>query len=201
MPNDRRTGRQSKIERLPEDLQQRINALLADGSWTYQRIIEVLQGQMPDGVYLTRSNLSAHWKKRVEPMLENRRAMREAFLLEEEVDKEGQVDMARVLNFKLMSIATQIAHKIEEMVVKATLDDELFIDEELMNSLVGLTKTLKGLEQAGRVNQQREQHIAQEAAQNARQQAAQIIDKAAKDTPKGISREAAAAIKQSILGV
>ena len=199
--DERRAGRQSKIEQLPEDLKERINELLADGSWTYQGIIDALKDQLPRDVHLTRQNLSGYWRKRVRPMLENRAAMREAFALEEELDKEGQVDMARLLNNKLMLVAAQIAQKLEEQVTQANIDGDLVIDEELTECVEGLVRTLKGLEQAGRVNQQREQYIATQAAEKAKKQAAKVIDQAVKSDIKGLSKEAANAIKRGILGI
>lgn len=192
----RKAGRQSKIEKLPKALQDEINKLLQDGAWTYQRIIEALEGQLPEGVSLTQQNLSDHWKKRLRPLLENEQAMREALQLQSTMSKDTQIDLAAAVNNKLMTMCMQIATRMDEHITQAMLDDDLYVDKDLLEQFGSLVLSLKGLEQAGRVNQQREEALRKAE----REKAVAVVQKVAKQS-KGLSKETVAEIRRGILGI
>lgn len=190
----RRAGKQSKIEKLPKGLQEEINKLLRSGEWTYQRIIEAIREDLPCGVELTTQNLSTHWQKRVRPLLENEQAMREALKIQEEMDKNEQVDLSRFLNARLLQISTQLTLKMQEKISLADIDGVLEIDKELLHNVEILTNTLKSLEQSARVNQQREAALQQKE----RERAVKVVSEVLK-TSKGFSREMMETLKRELL--
>ena len=188
--NDKTTrGRRSKIQMLPEDVKQELDAMLRDGRLQQQEVLDLINqaienAGLSDDQKLSRSGLN-RYATRMEEIGAKIRQARE---------------VAEVWTAKLGTAPTSDVGKLlQDMVRTLAFDTSMAMSEgdEPMEpkALSQLALAIQRVEQAAMTSHKREKEIRTAFAE----EAADTAEKVAKQA--GLTSEAAATIRREILGI
>ena len=182
-------GRRSKIQLLPEDVKQQLDAMLRDGRLQQQDILDLINQRiahagLPDDQKLSRSGLN-RYASRMEEVGARIRQARE---------------VAEVWTAKLGTAPTSDVGKLlQDMVRTLAFDTSMAMSEgdDPMEpkALSQLALAIQRVEQAAMTSHKREKEIRTAFAE----EAADTAEKVAKQA--GLTSEAAATIRREILGI
>ena len=176
--------RKSAIEQLPEAVQEQVHRLIREGR-TVDEITAKLDELNQD---VSRSSVG-RYKQRYEKQLERyREAQNVAGIWVEELGQDQKSDVGRLLAEMLKTIAFRTMADMGEDEGNPSPMDLHF-----------LARTIKDLEQSGKISADRIFKVRQEIAKEEREKAADQAVEAVKAS--GMSGESAEAIRASILGV
>ena len=182
-------GRRSKIDLLPEEIKQQLNAMLRDGRLQQQEILDIVnaeieQSGLQDDAKLSKSGLN-RYASRMESVGAKIRQARE---------------VAEVWTAKLGDAPTsEVGKLLQEVVRTMAFDTTTALSESgepvPPKALSQLALAIQRVEQAAMASHKREQEIRQVFAAEAAD-AAEIIAK-----QQGLTRDGVKAIKEQILGI
>lgn len=182
-------GRKSSIDCLPKELRQKLLSLLKNPAVTQIEITELINREAGESV-VSKSSVN-RYAIRMQKQIEKTKQAREvAETYINELGGETQNKMGKVLNEQIRLIAYDLISDIEEMKQSGKVAPSLIVD-----LVFKVSRGLKNLEEAEKLNADRADKIRKEA-----------LDKAADKTEKtlkkeGLSKEAILQIKKDILGL
>ena len=181
----------SAVDRLPEDLRKRLIELLQDPSVTQLAITDIINAEA-GGQVVSKSSVNRYAQRMERFTQKNRQAkeVAEVFLAQQGMDS-GNV-IGKVLNEQLRLLVFDLIGEIEEL----RTDGEKPVDTKVLAEVImKVSRGLKELEQAEKLNAERSESI----RQNALADAAKTVEQTAK--AKGLSAETIDFFKRSILGL
>ncbi len=200
----KRRGVQGKISRLPQELRERIDAMLADESVSFGEIIDALEAELPEGVQINKDNLSHRWQSVIEPALRSQQEFMQALKGSQELlDAEDSIDVSRVLADRLKQMLLQLEMAIQKEISAAQLAGDFLPDEDLLARVKSLVSSAQKLESASKITQERAQKIREQARKEAvkgtKKQAARQVEQVC--AQQGLGTEAKEAILRGIFGI
>jgi hypothetical protein len=182
-------GSRSAIDKLPPDLRQRLIELLQDPNVTHQAVADIINAEAGDSV-TSRSAVNRYAQKMARWSEKNRQAREVAEAYSAAVDTRNT--MGKVLNEQIRMLAFDLMTDLEDL----RNDPDKALNSGAMSALIlNLSKSVKELEQAEKLNAERAASIRQEALA----EAAKAMEQTAKE--KGLSADTIDLFKRKILGL
>jgi len=184
-------GQRSNIEKLPEELRLRLIGLLQDPTCTQQAVVDIINEEAGKPV-VSLSSVNRYSQKMARWAEKNRQAREVAEAYSAAGDTRNT--MGKVLNEQIRMLAFDLMTDIEDL--KNSPDPDKAISSGAMSALIlNLSKSVKELEQAEKLNAERAASIRQEALA----EAAKAMEQTAKE--KGLSADTIDLFKRKILGL
>jgi len=182
-------GRVSSINKLPENLRKDLIKLLSDPSVTQAEVTELINLQAGEAV-ISKSAVN-RYAVRMQRQIEKTRQAREvadAYL--EKMSGNTSNKLGKVVNQQIRLMAFDLVMQVEKLKEKEELDPKVIID-----LISRISKGLKELEQAEKINADRSDSIRKEALADA----VRVIEAQSEDG--GISKKTFDLIKKELLGL
>lgn len=184
-------GRTSTVEKLPEDILQKLQSLLRDPRVSQfdatARINAILEEQGHKTVSKSAVNRYAQKMERVGAKLKESREVAKMYIDRLGEDQSG--DVGKLVNEMIRTMVFDITLKMQG----ESIDPEMA--PEIAKMIKNLSLSMQQLENAATINAKREEQIRKRAAL----EAAEAMETAAKS--QGLTSEAVQAIKNQILGI
>ncbi len=182
-------GRKSNIDKLPDELREKLRELLNNSSVTQAEIVEVINEKAGEPVLSTSS--VNRYALRMQKQIEKTKQARE--VAEAYMNKMGgntRNQLGKVVNEQIRLMSFELMTDIEELKENGETDPGLVID-----LIYKVSRGLKELEQAEKLNAERESDIRKEALNEAAATAEKQLKK------EGLSNDSIIRIKKEILGI
>ena len=182
-------GQKSAIDRLPEDLRNRLLEMLANPAITQTEIVDVINEEAGEPL-VSKSSLNRYAQRMKRFAEKNRQAKEVADAYIEKFGAEGRNKLGKVVNEQIRLAAFDLISEIDD------LKDEGKIAPELITDIIfKVSRGLKDLETAEKLNAERESEIRSRTLS----EAAEVVEKTAKS--KGLTPSTVDLIKREILGL
>lgn len=180
----------SAAERLPEDLRRRLLELLQDPAVTQQAVADIINAEAGELV-ISKSAVNRYAKKMERFAEKNRQARQVAEAYLERTGGDTRNQLGKVVNEQIRLMAFDLIGEIEDM-----KENGQAVDIDTLTDLIfKVSKGLKELEQAEKLNAERSEAIRKAALADA----AEAVEATAKTD--GLSTETVDRIKKQILGL
>lgn len=180
----------SAVERLPDDLRKRLIELLQDPAVTQQAVADIINSEAGDLV-VSKSSVNRYAMKMERFAEKNRQARQVAEAYLERTGGDTRNQLGKVVNEQIRLMAFDLIGEIEDM-----RENGQTVDIDTLTDLIyKVSKGLKELEQAEKLNAERADSIRKAALADA----AEAVETAAK--ADGLSSATVDRIKKDILGL
>lgn len=186
--------RPSNVEKLPDDIREKLQELLRDPRVTQMEVAERINAILEEEGHEERVSKSSvnRYAVRMEKVGEKLRQSREmADMWIAKIGAQPQGQMGHLINEMLRTVAYEVSSKLAE--------DELTADSmpDVIAQLKDLALTASRLEKASSENVKRESEIRRQAREEAAQEAAQAAESAGRRA--GLSDDGVASLRSAIL--
>ena len=182
-------GQKSSIDRLPKKLRAMLMEMLGDPSCTQAQIVSAINNEAGKKV-VSKSGMNRYAQKMQRFTEKNRQAREVAEAYLERCGADSRNKMGKVINEQIRLAAYDLMLEIDEI-----KDDPEVNAAALTDILLKVSKSLREIEQAEKLNAERTETIRKDALADA----AQAVEAAAKSD--GLSAETVNKIKKQILGL
>jgi len=182
-------GQKSTIDKLPKKLRDKLTEMLQNPAVTQAEIVDAINAEAGEPL-ISKSSMNRYAQKMKHFTEKNRQAKEIADAYIEKYGSENRQNLGKVINQQMRVAIFDLMGEFEEI-----LADPETKSVEAADILYKISRGLKELEQAEKLNAERTQHIRQEALVDA----AEIAGKEAKSA--GLNEEAVEIIKHKILGI
>ena len=182
-------GQRSAVDRLPETLRNKLIEMLHNPAITQKDIVEAINDEAGEPLVSTSS--VNRYAQRMKKFAEKNRQARE--VAEAYIEKYGAEDrnkLGKVVNEQIRLAAFDLISEIEELKEAGELKSE-----NITEIIFKVSRGLRDLEQAEKLNAERSENIRKAALA----EAAEIVERAAKSN--GLTAETIEIIKKQILGI
>jgi hypothetical protein len=180
----------SAAERLPDELRKRLIELLTDPNVTQQAVADIINAEAGESV-ISKSSVNRYARKMERFAEKNRQARQVAEAYLEKTGGDTRNQLGKVVNEQIRLMAFDLIGEIEDM-----KENGETIDIDTLTDLIfKVSKGLKELEQAEKLNAERSESIRKAALA----EAAEAVEETAKSD--GLSAETVDLIKKRILGL
>ena len=187
-------GQKSSIDKLPKDLRAKLLEMLADPACTQAEIVEAINAEAGEDV-VSRSGVN-RYALRMKKFAEKTRQARE--VADWYIEKNGADTnnvMGRVVQEQIRTAVFDLMQDFEELKEKGTDGEDTKSAKDAAELLYKLSRGLRELEQAEKINAEREETIRKSAIA----EAAEVATTEAKNA--GLDESALELIKRKILGI
>jgi hypothetical protein len=182
-------GQKSAVDRLPENLRTKLLEILHDPAVTQAEIVDVINAEAGETL-LSRSSMNRYAQRMKRFAEKNRQAKEIADAYIDKYGTDNRVKLGKVVNEQIRLAVFDLIGEIEEI----NADPEIK-KTEIADMLYKLSRGLKELEAAEKLNAERTESIRKAALA----EAAEAVEQAAES--KGITAETIEIIKKRILGL
>jgi len=182
-------GQKSSIDKLPKKLRDKLTEMLQNPAVTQAEIVDAINAEAGEPL-ISKSSMNRYAQKMKHFTEKNRQAKEIADAYIEKYGSENRQNLGKVINQQMRVAIFDLMGEFEEI-----LADPETKSVEAADILYKISRGLKELEQAEKLNAERTQHIRQEALADA----AEIVEKEAKSA--GLDENALEIIKRKILGI
>ena len=182
-------GQKSAVDRLPKKLREKLLEMLQDPAITQAEIVDAINAEAGEPL-LSRSSMNRYAKKTKKLIEKSNQAMKIAEMYLDKCGNENRQTIGKVVNEQMRVAIFDLMMDFEEI-----REDENTKATEAADILYKISRGLKELEQAEKLNAERTQHIRKEALADA----AEIVEKEGKAA--GVADAALEAIKLKLLGI
>jgi len=182
-------GQKSTIDKLPKKLRDKLTEMLQDPAVTQAEIVDAINAEAGEPL-ISKSSMNRYAQKMKHFTEKNRQAKEIADAYIEKYGSENRQNLGKVINQQMRVAIFDLMGEFEEI-----LADPETKSVEAADILYKISRGLKELEQAEKLNAERTQHIRQEALADA----AEVVEKEAKSA--GLDEKALEIIKRKILGI
>ena len=182
-------GRKSSVDRLPKKLRAMLAEMLADPACTQAQIVAAVNAQAGEKV-LSSSGVNRYAQRMKRFTEKNRQAREVAEAYLEHCGADSRNKMGKVINEQIRLAAYDLMLEIDEIKEKPETDATALTD-----ILLKVSKSLREIEQAEKLNAERTAGIRKDALT----EAAQVVEATARSD--GLSAETVAKLKKQILGL
>jgi len=182
-------GRKSSVDRLPKELRAVLLEMLADPACTQARIVEAVNAQAGEKV-LSNSGVNRYAQRMKRFTEKNRQAREVAEAYLEHCGADSRNKMGKVINEQIRLAAYDLMLEIDEIKEKPETDATALTD-----ILLKVSKSLREIEQAEKLNAERTAGIRKDALT----EAAQVV--AEEGAKAGFDKEKIDLIRQKIIGI
>jgi len=182
-------GQKSSIDKLPKKLREKLIAMLADPACTQAQITEAINAKAGKQV-VSASGVNRYAQRMRKFTEKNRQAREVAEAYLEQFGADSRNKMGKVINEQIRLAAFDLMGEIDEIKQRPETDAEA-----LTGILLKVSKSLKELEQAEKLNAERTEGIRRDALADA----AEIVG--AEGARAGLTDDAIGEIRKKILGV
>ena len=182
-------GQKSAVDRLPENLRNKLLEMLHDPAITQAEIVDAINAEAGESL-LSRSSMN-RYAQRMKHFAEKNRQARE--IADAYIDKYGtdnRVKLGKVVNEQIRLAVFDLIGEIEEI-----REDPEIKSPQIADMLYKLSRGLKELEAAEKLNAERTESIRKAALA----EAAEAVEQSAKSN--GLTAETIEKIKKQILGL
>ena len=182
-------GQKSTVDKLPKELRAMLLEMLNDPACTQAQIVEAINAEAGEKILSTSSmNRYAQKMKRFTEKNRQAREVAEAYL--ERCGADSRNKMGKVINEQIRLAAYDLMLEIDEIKADPEVDATALTD-----ILLKVSKSLREIEQAEKLNAERTENIRKDTLA----EAAEIVEK--EGSKAGITDEAMEIIKKKILGI
>jgi Protein of unknown function (DUF3486). len=182
-------GQKSSIDRLPDDLRKKLIELLNDPAVTQAEIVDLINTEAGEDL-LSKSSLNRYAQKMKRFSEKNRQAKEVADAYLDKFGAEGRNKLGKVVNEQIRLIAFDLVTDLDDLKESGKSDPQLITDV-----IFKVSRGLKDLEQAEKLNADREQEIRTRVLA----EAVEKVDSIGRRD--GISTETMAEIRKELLGL
>jgi len=182
-------GQKSAVDRLPKELRGKLIDMLHNPAVTQAEIVDAINAEAGEPL-VSKSSLNRYAQKMNRFAEKNRQAKEIADAYIDKYGSENRVKLGKVVNEQIRLAVFDLIGEIEEMQSNPEIKKT-----EIADMLYKLSRGLKELEAAEKLNAERTQRIRQEALADA----AKIVEK--EGPSAGASDTALDIIKRKILGI
>jgi len=181
-------GQKSAVDRLPKRLRDKLLAMLADPACTQKEIVEAVNAEAGKKV-LSKSSMNRYAMRMEKFSAKNKQAREIAEAYLERCGADSRNKMGKVINEQIRLAAYDLMLELDELKESAEIDAAALTD-----ILLKVSKSLKEIEHAEKLNAERTDAIRKAALA----EAAEIVGK---EGPKaGLSDEFVAELRKKIIG-
>ena len=184
-------GRKSQVDLLPDELRIKLIELLKNPATTQADIAKEINTQAGEEV-LSKSSVN-RYASRMRKQIEKARQAREiadAYMERMGEDKQRRNQMGKVVNEQIRLMSFDLLGEIEELKEEGEIDPKLVID-----LVWKVSRAVKELEQAEKLNAERESRIRKEAMEEAAEVAESHLKK------EGIEDQTISTVKKAIFSL
>jgi len=182
-------GQKSSVDRLPKKLRAKLLEMLADPACTQARIVETINAAAGEKA-LSASGVNRYAQKMRKFTEKNRQAREVAGAYIEQFGADGRNKMGKIINEQIRLAAFELMAEIDEIKENSDINATAITD-----ILLKVSKSLREIEQAEKLNAERTAHIRRDTLAEAAEVAGRECAEA------GVSDEAMDKIKKKILGL
>ncbi len=182
-------GQKSSIDRLPDELRKKLIELLNDPAITQMEIVDAINAEAGEDL-VSKSSLNRYAQKMKRFSDKNRQAKEVADAYIEKYGAEGRNKLGKIVNEQIRLAAFDLITDLDDLKSSGDGDPQLITDV-----IFKVSRGLKDLEQAEKLNADREQEIRQRVLS----EAVEKVDSIAKRD--GISAETMADIRKELFGL
>jgi hypothetical protein len=182
-------GQKSAVDRLPENLRTKLLEMLHDQAITQAEIVDAINAEAGESL-LSRSSMNRYAQRMKRFAEKNRQAKEIADAYIDKYGSDNRVKLGKVVNEQIRLAVFDLIGEIEEI-----REDPEIKSPQIAEMLYKLSRGLKELEQAEKLNAERTESIRKAALA----EAAEIVEKEAKSV--GLDEAALDIIKRKILGM
>jgi len=182
-------GQKSAVDKLPKNLRNKLIEMLQNPAVTQAEIVDAINAEAGEPL-ISKSSMNRYAQKMKHFADKSRQAKEIADAYIEKYGSENRQTLGKVINEQVRVAVFDLISEFEE--IRA---DPRIKGTEAADILYKISRGLKELEQAEKLNAERTQHIRQEALADA----AEIVEKEAKSA--GLDENALEIIKHKILGI
>jgi hypothetical protein len=182
-------GQKSAVDRLPENLRTKLLEMLQDPAVTQMEIVDAINGEAGEHL-LSRSSMNRYAQRMKRFAEKNRQAKEIADAYIDKYGTDNRVKLGRVVNEQIRLAVFDLIGEIEEI-----REDPEIKSPQIAEMLYKLSRGLKELEQAEKLNAERTESIRKAALA----EAAEAVEQTAKSN--GLTAETIEKIKTQILGL
>ncbi|MDR2921962.1 MAG: DUF3486 family protein [Treponema sp.] len=182
-------GQKSAVDKLPKKLRGKLIEMLRNPAVTQAEIVDAINAEAGEPL-ISKSSMNRYAQKMKRFAEKNRQAKEIADAYIDKYGSENRQTLGKVINEQMRVAIFDLMGEFDE--IRADGDTKAV---EAADMLYKISRGLKELEQAEKLNAERTQHIRQEALADA----AEIVEKEAKST--GLDEVALDIIKRKILGI
>ena len=182
-------GRKSSVDRLPKKLRAMLTEMLADPACTQTQIVDAVNNAAGEKV-LSNSGVNRYARKMKRFTEKNRQAREVAEAYLERCGADSRNKMGKVINEQIRLAAYDLMLEIDEIKEKPEIDATALTD-----ILLKVSKSLREIEQAEKLNAERTATIRKDTLE----EAAKAVEATAKSD--GLSADTIDKIKKQILGL
>jgi len=182
-------GQKSSIDKLPKKLREKLLAMLADPACTQARIVDAINADAGKKV-VSESGVNRYAQKMRKFTEKNRQAREVAEAYLERCGADSRNKMGKVINEQIRLAAYDLMLEIDEIRQDPEIDATALTD-----ILLKVSKSLREIEQAEKLNAERTEGIRRDALA----EAAEIVG--AEGAKAGLTDDAIGEIRKKILGV
>jgi hypothetical protein len=182
-------GQKSAVDKLPKKLRDKLIEMLHDPAVTQAEIVDAINAEAGEPL-ISKSSMNRYAQKMKHFAEKNRQAKEIADAYIDKYGSENRQTLGKVINEQMRVAIFDLMGEFDE--IRADGDTKA---TEAADMLYKISRGLKELEQAEKLNAERTQHIRKEALADA----AEIVEKEAKSA--GLDETALDIIKRKILGI
>jgi len=182
-------GRKSTVDKLPQKLRDRLHEMLNDPACTQAQIVQAVNDEAGEAV-LSTSAMQRYNKKMENFKARNNQARNLAEMYMDRCGTDSRNKLGKVINEQIRLAVFDLMLEIDEIKQNPKVSDSALAD-----ILLKVSKSLKEIEQAEKLNAERTESIRKDALD----EAAKIVEK--EGAKVGITDEAMELIKKKILGI
>jgi polyhydroxyalkanoate synthesis regulator phasin len=182
-------GQKSAVDRLPEKLRARLREMLQDPAVTQAEIVDAINTEAGETL-LSRSSMNRYAQRMKHFAEKNRQAKEIADAYIDKYGSDNRVKLGKVVNEQIRLAVFDLIGEIEEI-----REDPEIKSPQIADMLYKLSRGLKELEAAEKLNAERTESIRKAALA----EAAEAVEQTAKSS--GLTAETIEKIKKQILGL
>ena len=182
-------GKKSSIDKLPKELRGKLLEMLNDPACTQAQIVDAVNAEAGEKV-LSTSGMNRYAQKMKRFTEKNRQAREVAEAYLERCGADSRNKMGKVINEQIRLAAYDLMLEIDEIRENPEVSDSALAD-----ILLKVSKSLREIEQAEKLNTERTESIRKAALA----EAVEVVEKEGK--PAGLTEDALDIIKKKILGI
>jgi hypothetical protein len=182
-------GQKSAVDRLPENLRTKLLEMLHDQAITQAEIVDAINAEAGESL-LSRSSMNRYAQRMKRFAEKNRQAKEIADAYIDKYGSDNRVKLGKVVNEQIRLAVFDLIGEIEEI-----REDPEIKSPQIAEMLYKLSRGLKELEQAEKLNAERTESIRKAALA----EAAEAVEQTAKSN--GLTAETIEKIKTQILGL
>jgi len=182
-------GQKSAVDKLPKKLRDKLIAMLHNPAVTQLEIVDAINAEAGEQL-LSKSSMNRYAQKMKRFAEKNRQAKEIADAYIDKYGGENRQTLGKVINEQMRVAIFDLMGEFDEI-----RDDPKVKGTDAADMLYKISRGLKELEQAEKLNAERTDHIRKEALA----EAAEVVEKEAKSA--GLDEAALEIIKRKILGI